>query len=69
MRRFPKLNNFLAVVHINEHRKRQYGKTGPAAADRALDDESALLLAQNYNEFSSFYPYSQCAFVNSTRQI
>jgi tetratricopeptide (TPR) repeat protein len=39
------LENFLAVMRIDEHR------------DIPLDEESALILAQNYTEFRSFYPY------------
>jgi Flp pilus assembly protein TadD len=39
------LDNFLAVAHIDAHRK------------EPLDEESALLLAQNLIAFGSFYPY------------
>ena len=39
------LDNFLAVTRID------------ALRDEPLDDDSALILAQNYNEFRSFYPY------------
>ena len=45
------IDNFLAVARIDGHR----GGSGVEVA--ALDDESALLLAQNYTEYSSFYPY------------
>ena len=43
--RFTELDNFLAVAHIDAHRS------------EPLDEESALLLAQNLNTFGSFYPY------------
>jgi hypothetical protein len=39
------LDNFLAVSHIDAHRS------------DPLDDESSLLLAQRYGEFSQVYPY------------
>jgi tetratricopeptide (TPR) repeat protein len=39
------LDNFLAVVRIAAHRS------------DSLDDESVLMLAQNFDEFESIYPY------------
>jgi tetratricopeptide (TPR) repeat protein len=39
------LENFLAVSRIDAHRS------------KPLDEETALLLAQNYGEFSAVYPY------------
>ena len=39
------LDNFLAVVRIAQHRS------------DPLDDESVLMLAQNFDEFGSIYPY------------
>jgi hypothetical protein len=39
------LDNFLAVVRIDEHRP------------EPLDEPSALMLAQNYGAFASLYPY------------
>jgi Flp pilus assembly protein TadD len=53
--RMTELDNFLAVAHIDAHR------TEP------LDQESALLLAQNLQEFSGIYPYF-AAFPELTAQ-
>ena len=46
------IDNFLAVTRIDQHRR-----SGVRGEEAALDDEAALLLAQNYVEFASFYPY------------
>lgn len=43
--RHSELENFLAVARINAHRA------------KPMDEQSALLLAQSYSEFSSVYPY------------
>jgi len=43
--RATELDNFLAVAHIDAHRS------------ESLDEESALLLAQNLSAFGPFYPY------------
>ena len=43
--RLSEVSNFLAVARIDAHR------------DEYLDEESALLLAQNYGAYASFYPY------------
>lgn len=43
--RLTELDNFLAVAHIDAHRS------------EPLDEQSALLLAQNLAGFGSFYPY------------
>ena len=49
------IDNFLAVAHIEMQRRS--GSPNGEGEGEGLDDESALLLAQNYNEFASFYPY------------
>lgn len=43
--RHSELENFLAVARIDAHRT------------KPMDEQSALLLAQSYSEFSSVYPY------------
>jgi tetratricopeptide (TPR) repeat protein len=51
------LDNFLAVVHIDQHR------TDP------LDEASALTLAQHYAEYETFYPYFAIYTALSAREF